>query len=316
MINKLFISTQQYNWGDRADLSFVNFQSLRNAIQNPTLIDCWSTPEDLSSLGLQLAIENATEIYLVDIDINNFDTNNIFCYGRLFNEITKHRVKVKNYSEINLPDQLLSTRPTANRVLWTVGCSVTAGVGVSQEQRYANILASALKVPHASLALSGASIFLSADQIMRADLKSGDTVVWGLTGIHRVEIAKKWEFKSVTISTYSQISSNNKYWSLDYFDSQTQALQAIRIVKQVINFCQRAQVDLYIANILDLTWFRVMFDNLDNFIDLTDSLKIVNDNVQFIDLGTDNSHPGPKQHQQYADKLLTLIEEKHHGKTI
>ena len=36
----------------------------------------------------------------------------------------------------------------------------------------------------------------------------------------------------------------------------------------------------------------------------------------FIDLGSDNDHPGPKQHQYYAEKILNLIKENNHGKTI
>ena len=31
--------------------------------------------------------------------------------------------------------------------------------------------------------------------------------------------------------------------------------------------------------------------------------------INFIDLGTDNMHPGPKQHQQYAETLYNFIKE-------
>lgn len=318
MINKLFISTKDYRWDKSLGLTFVEHRSLDDIISRTNLIDCYTSPEDLSSHGVQSAISSAQKIYLVDIDLSTVDLNNdnIFCYGRLFNELTKHQSKISDYKEFQLADQLLNQRTTEDNVLWSVGCSVTAGMGVQENERWANLLATSLNMPHISLASPGSSIFWAADQIMRSNLKPGDIVVWGLTGIHRVEVSHEWKFKSVTIREYPTIPLDKQYWNIDYFDSQTQALQAVRIVKQVINFCQHAQVKLYIANIFDLTWFRVMFDNLENFVDLTDSLAVVDDKVKFIDLGTDNDHPGPKQHQQYADKLLTLIEENHHGKTI
>ena len=36
-------------------------------------------------------------------------------------------------------------------------------------------------------------------------------------------------------------------------------------------------------------------------------LKIENSNIIYIDKGDDNSHPGPEQHKQYAEKLYQFI---------
>jgi len=61
---------------------------------------------------------------------------------------------------------------------------------------------------------------------------------------------------------------------------------------------------------------QVKLIDFENFIDLTQDLPINGNTVKFIDLGSDNRHPGPQQHQQYAEKIFNLIKESNHGKTI
>jgi hypothetical protein len=136
-------------------------------------------------------------------------------------------------------------------------------------------------------------------------------VVWGLTNVPRITISKNWNFTSVTIDGYStEVKKENQYWSLDYFESETQVLTVLREILQVVNFCQKIKVKLYLANILDIAWLRIALTDFNNFIDLTQGLKINGNTINFIDLGTDNMHPGIKQHQQYAEKLYNFIKEK------
>ena len=85
---------------------------------------------------------------------------------------------------------------------------------------------------------------------------------------------------------------------------------------QVNNFCGKIGAKLYLANMLDITWVGVVFQNFKNFIDLTYDLQIDKNHIQFIDVGSDNIHPGPLQHQQYSEKLYNFIKEKNHGQTI
>ena len=61
---------------------------------------------------------------------------------------------------------------------------------------------------------------------------------------------------------------------------------------------------------MDIAWLSIALADFNNFIDLTQGLKINGNTINFIDLGSDNSHPGPKQHQQYAEKLYNFIKEK------
>ena len=148
---------------------------------------------------------------------------------------------------------------------------------------------------------------------MRSDIRKGDIIVWGLTNIERVEISKDWNFTPQPISLYKE--AKKKYYTLDYFDSETITLKSIRSVLQVINFCQKIGAELYLANLLDITWIPVACKDYKNYIDLTENLSIT-DRIRFLDVGTDNEHPGPKQHQKYAEKLFNLIEGNKHGKTV
>ena len=61
------------------------------------------------------------------------------------------------------------------------------------------------------------------------------------------------------------------------------------------------------CNLLDIAWISVALKDYKNFVDLTKDLKIKNNILEFIDLGSDGSHPGPKQHSYYVEKIYNLI---------
>jgi hypothetical protein len=84
---------------------------------------------------------------------------------------------------------------------------------------------------------------------------------------------------------------------------------------QVINFCKKIRATLCIANLLDTAWLPIIFKETHNFIDLIDDFTEAGF-AKFIDMGDDFIHPGPKQHQHYAEQIFNFIKEKHHGKTI
>jgi hypothetical protein len=155
--------------------------------------------------------------------------------------------------------------------------------------------------------MPGTSITWSADQLIRSDIQSGDVVVWGITDITRFEYSINWQLKSIPAGNYNSVPEKLRYWVLDYFESNTQLLVSIRAIMQVINFCKKIGVKLYIANLLEQTWLPVIFRDYKNFIDLTDDL-VTAEKLLFLDLGSDNDHPGPKQHQHYAERIFNLIE--------
>jgi len=313
MINKLYISTVDYKWNN-SNLLLVDSHNLDKIISRDDAVDCHSSVEDLSSENISIACNNATEIILVNVTENTeIINNNCFSYGRLFNELVRHKRKVKNFFWEKDFNYLKHVRGNNDLTLWTVGCSVTEGYGVDHKHRWGTLLSQYLNLPEVSLSQGGTSIFWAADQILRSDIQKGDIVVWGLTNVPRITISNNWSFDPTTICEYSTIKKENQYWTLDYFESETQVLTSIREILQVINFCQKIGANLYLANILNISWIGVAFNNFENFIDLTHDLEINGNNINFIDLGSDNKHPGPKQHQQYAEKLYNFIKENKHG---
>ena len=317
MINKLYISTVEHNWG-KDDSTLLDHHNIDTIINQSVEVDCHTSIEDIFYENIHKACDNAQEIILVELDENVQTTNfNNSSYGRLFNELIRNKHKVRNFEFNKNFNQLQRNRQIDTAVLWSVGCSVTAGVGLKLDQeRWGALLRNKLDMHEINLALGGSSICWSADQILRADIRPGDIVVWGLTNGLRVKVSKNWEFNSVTIKGYTSLNKEYQYWNLDYFGSQTETLNSIHNILHVNNFCEKIGAKLYLANMLDITWIGVVFQNFKNFIDLTYDLQIDKNHIQFIDVGSDNIHPGPLQHQQYSEKLYNFIKENNHGQTI
>jgi len=259
---------------------------------------------------------------LVDIDENiQFTNDNCFSYGLLFRSLMQNSSKLDHFDlhsfnwQKNL-NYLHDSRTTDLPVLWTAGCSITQGYAVNHNQRWGTLLSGYLDLPEVSLGSGGSSIHWSADQILRADIRPGDTVVWGLTDLGRIEVSENWNLKPFTLTSYDKSQKEKQYWTIDYFASETKVLTASRNILQVINFCQKIQAHLYLANLLDKYWISVIFSQVENFIDLTIDRPLIGGHLQFIDLGTDGCHPGPQQHHYYATQLYNFIKENNHGKTI
>jgi hypothetical protein len=321
MINTLYISTVDYKW-TKTDSQLLNDHNLKKIIDASHMVDVHTSVEDLFCENINVACNHACRIVLVNIDENTqFTNNNCFSYGQLFRSLIQNSSKIDNFDLSSFKWQkdlnyLYSSRTTDTPVLWTAGCSVTNGVGVDHDQRWGTLLSGSLNLPEVSLSLGGSSIFWSADQLLRSDIRSGDTVVWGLTALSRTEVSEDWNFSPANIDTYYKLAKEKQYWTLDYFASETEVLTAARNILQVINFCQKIQARLYLANLLDKDWIGVLFKDFENFIDLTMDLPLVGSHIQFIDLGTDGKHPGPRQHQHYSTQLHNFIKESKHGKTI
>jgi hypothetical protein len=94
-------------------------------------------------------------------------------------------------------------------------------------------------------------------------------------------------------------------YTVDYFDSPTQQIQYTKAVKQVVNFCQKIGADLVLANMLCDS--KTIVDYLKQLPNYVGCCKDVS-KLGFIDYGTDDQHPGPLQHQQYAKEIIKFIQ--------
>lgn len=325
-INKLYFSHKKYNWANY-NVILLDNKNLNSELSKLAKIDYATSIADIQFQNIKRVINEAKEIILIDLDFlktgETLVDGDYFVYGRLLNELYRVRTKVKNFEWIdnlnyNLFNNLTATRTTDKPVLWTAGCSVTYGVGVASDQRWGSIVSNALGIAEVTLSKPGHSNAWSADQILRSDIKSGDVVIWGLTDISRVEYATDWQLHAIPITGYSELPKSLQHYKLDYFDSQTKFVTAIKNILQVVNYCKKIGVELYLINLMDTTYFKVVFDSMHNYIDCAAENEYYgyDDPLDFIDIGTDGKHPGPLQHQVYASTILKLIKENNHGKTI
>jgi hypothetical protein len=320
-INKLYISHSKFDWtGNKSKL--LDNGNLKKALAATESVDYHTSIADIQFENIQTITQSAAEIILVDLDLytNDLKDGDYFQYGRLINELFRVQHKVKNFEWINELDynffnSLTKRRISDQPILWTLGCSVTYGVGVKYNERWGSILSNELTMPEVSLSVSGASNIWCADQILRSDVKSGDTVVWGLTDVSRVEYATNWRLHAIPVTGYSKLPAHLQHYNLDYFDSQTKFVSVIKSILQVKSYCEKVGADLYLANLLDSTWLNSVFSKLPTYVDFCIE-NTYNDALVFLDLGSDNDHPGPRQHQEYASQILKLIKENNHGKTI
>jgi hypothetical protein len=312
-IDKLYFSKVDYNWNGH-NSNFLNSKNLNAVLKSNTHLDYHTSLEDIKIQNVQRVCHAANEIHVVDITLNDLSNMDFdkdpkhFALNRLFKELTVSISKVKNFDFIdnfNLDkfNKHYATRQTSDCTLWTIGCSITHGSGVEHSQRWGTHLAQYLNMPEVSLSTEGSSQYWAADQILRADVNAGDVVIWGLTNTHRFDYAVDWELQTAIIGYPPR---ELHYLRPEYFDSTTHTALCIRQILQVINFCKKLGVELYIANFLDLQLISVVLRDYENFIDLTKGLEIT-EFISFKDRGTDNSHPGPIQHKHYADQMIDLI---------
>ena len=251
---------------------------------------CWSDSGLLDDADPTASIQGLTENILLKVANQGILVTNIeLCY-------------LKN-NLILLKD----SRKTDQSQLWSVGCSITHGAGVNPNQRYGQLLADALNLKCSFLTRAGSSIQWAADQIIRSDIRPNDIIVWGLTESQRLTYIHKnnW-LPGVTHSTYKNFQGIDKILPLKELLSENTLYNNIFAVERVLNFCQKIQVKLYIIGLLDPG------PNFLRYIKSKKEINITNFPYKFQgnkdpiipiyeDLGTDGSHPGPKQHQAYAD---------------
>jgi hypothetical protein len=312
MIDQLHISFKNYNWHNKG-LVALDQNNIYKIQSSTKLINCHTSPEDLSYALVHEALEFAREIYLVELDfatinIINYDIAIFDLYGRLYNQLFKQRSKIVG----NFSTEIVHSVPTQIQrpqqpVVWAAGCSITAGSFVLPEQRYSTLVTNALNRPEINIARGGSSIFWAADQILRSDVQAGDVVLWGITNATRVEMSNAFELTPVMLRKYVQLPSNQKLWNMNWFGSPTQTTMMLHYINQVQNFCQKTNVSLYMFNVLDTAWLSIILQKYQNYLNLVIDCKIKNDTVTYVDYGTDDLHPGPIQHQQWADQILEFI---------
>lgn len=224
--------------------------------------------------------------------------------------IFRFRCHVDNYNPVNTDDRtlllnLIDSRKTQSHQLWIAGCSVSHGIGVTKDTRFGKLLAEKLNLEVSFLTWGSSSILWAADQILRSDIRSGDIVVWGLTSWSRQPFYNNHTLTHVTPSTF--LKSPNLEITPETLTSDNLFYQTLTSVFQVINFCQKIGAKLVIASILDDCIVSYL-DQYPNLIMLYHMWGRNSKADDFVDIGSDDMHPGVKTHQFYADQIYQKIQ--------
>jgi hypothetical protein len=209
-------------------------------------------------------------------------------------------------NELNTMLGLADHRKTQQSQLWVAGCSISHGIGVQEHERYGQLLADELKLPVSFLTEPGSSIIWNADQILRSNIRSGDIVVWGLTSQNRLPFYYNKQLHHLQAGYYVKNPTFNQIVDINRLDDDDVIYRSISVIHQVINFCHSIDAELHIAGLLIAEKFAPYTVHLPQYLQLANRFGLDKSNM-FLDVGTDNMHPGPKMHQWYAEQILKKI---------
>lgn len=237
-----------------------------------------------------------------------------------------------------LPDFLNPTegRQTETGQIWMAGCSFTNGHGLeNKNDRFGQLFANTLELPVSFLVMNGASNSWTADQILKSDIRKDDFVFWGITGVARSTLYTEDRSWPITInmldkqqSLYQKLIVDNKkiapmrrMITEEFLLSNHSLYETFNHIAQVRNYLNKIGCQYLIGYFADLDFPYV--DHMGRMMQYIVSqqdprLFIIRPEHPWADLITrsrtdDNSddstpvhHPGPLQHQIYAQDLLTL----------
>jgi hypothetical protein len=221
-----------------------------------------------------------------------------------------HHKEIKNFKCTQYPIKsflLADQRKTDNRQVWVVGCSLSHGVGVSESERYGHLISTKLGLPVSFLTCPGSSIPWAADQILRSDIRKDDIVIWGLTGCGRFSFVDEENYLYHVTNSYN-VSDEFKLLFKENFLVSNHLLQdAITKIAQVTQTLDRLAIK-YILGVFPLNDKQREKQFLQHVSQNKNSLLLYHHHG-LIDLGSDNSHPGPKHHKWCADTILNFYNE-------
>jgi len=197
-------------------------------------------------------------------------------------------------------------RVTDTPQLWVAGCSTTFGVGVTQSERYANVLSKRLNLSASVLAQSAASNVWVADQILRSDIRRGDLVVFGITSYQRFTLSRDQSICQIGVHNFVK-EKNLRFPELDILqlDSETRIYESLRSLDQVVNFCNKVDAKLIMIGIHANLELSTALSKYKNFVFCHGKFgEGFRDG--WLDIGNDaDQHPGPKTHEMYADMIIS-----------
>lgn len=221
----------------------------------------------------------------------------------LFFRNKKNVIGLEHITNGNLEIKLAASRKTDMPQLWVAGCSVSHGVGVKDNQRYGQLLADKLQLPVSFLTAPGASNEWAIEQILLSDIRKEDIVILGLTTFNRF-VYYTDTVVHINYAVYEHFPDMHKIFNIDILDSNFLKYKSVSHILQVANFCKKIGCKLIIAGLLIDEYDAFYVKNIPNYIQLLGTLM---GPTRVIDIGSDNSHPGPLSHEWYANQIFQYL---------
>lgn len=246
------------------------------------------TPRELSDICF-----NATKLFYCPPDVwkNKVQqryTEEIVLASKRRTDVQENIIRDDQFVNSSaLVDKRISETPQ----IWAVGCSITAGVGVSKSECWTSLVQKHINLPMSSLSKSGSSILWQSDQIIRSDIREGDIVLWGVTTNGRLPVIINEKLVHLSVG-----SKRNKITNLEaeLLNSSSLRYHNILAIQRAVNFCKVAKAKIILVGVLPDCPLLFSYPDLPNY------TQAVLSSTMFIDVGTDGAHPGPEQHQEYA----------------
>lgn len=208
------------------------------------------------------------------------------------------------------PKPLVDQRKTDYPQLWIAGCSISHGIGVSDDERYGALLAKDLDLSCSFLTRPGSALDWAADQILRSDIRKNDIVVWGLTEWRRLTYIHQHRLlEGVMVSCYDYYREYQNIVSIDNLFSQQTFYNHMYSIQQVNNYCEKIGAKLLLVGLLSNHSLLPFLYSKKNYVQIPYQIQY-QDNMlleKFIDVGSDLRHPGIKQHLAYKNVILDFI---------
>ena len=206
---------------------------------------------------------------------------------------------------------IVDTRKTNQKQIWIVGCSLAQGYAVADTEGYGYLIGKELDLPVSFLTEASGSISWAADQILRADIREDDIVIWGLTAVGRMPFVD--ESDNLQHSMPYSVDKNKDFKHLfnkNFLVSNHVCYEAISHIEQATEYMNKNNIK-YILGVFPLSINKHKDKLLKYVSQFRNSLLLYDDTKEklpvtkkFIDLANDNTHPGIMQHRWYADSIL------------
>jgi hypothetical protein len=219
--------------------------------------------------------------------------------------VSHYKIPIRNFTVEMDPTNsltLMDYRKSSSPQIWVTGCSYAYGFGlIDSKQRYIEIVAEELRKPFSDLSSPGTSIGWAADQLLRSDIQQDDIVIWGITGINRVDYYIDNQQIIVPGITNYPSAGLNKFFNKMITDDN-RVNQSIKSIYQVKNFVEKsgAKLVLIFHKKLNLYEYVKVFEP---YLWALPCYALISDQQD----STVDGHPGPITNKIWAAEILQFL---------